>query len=179
MLFRSPKNDKISDVLFSLDHDFEFDCMSGSTCDPVVETESGMVSTIARLKNRLQYRELCNANEHIITVIEKGYRIPFRTLPEDFVLKNNRSALDNGVFVESEIDKLVAKDCISQVDTRPKCVNPLTVAFNRNGKPRLVLDCRDLNPHLIQFKFKYEDVSIAKQIFQKGDFLFTFDLNNE
>ena len=58
------------------------------------------------------------------------------------------------------------------------CVNPLTVAFNRDGKARLVLDCRDINSHLIQFRFQYEDVSVAKQIFQKGDFLFAFDLKS-
>ena len=41
-----------------------------------------------------------------------------------------------------------------------------------------MLDCRNLNPHLAQFKFKYEDVSVAKQIFQRGDLLFTFDLKS-
>ena len=58
------------------------------------------------------------------------------------------------------------------------CANPLTVAFGKKNKARLVLDCRNLNPHLAQFKFKYEDVSVAKQIFQKGDFLVTFDLKS-
>ena len=104
--------------------------------------------------------------------------IPFKTSPENFVSRNNRSARDNGTFVSDEIDKLLKKGCISEVDERPMCVNPLTVAFNRNGKARLVLDCRDINSHLIQFRFQYEDVSVAKQIFQKGDFLFTFDLKS-
>ena len=50
--------------------------------------------------------------------------------------------------------------------------------FSKQNKPRPVLDCRNLNPHLAQFKFKYEDVSVAKQIFQRGDFLFTFDIKS-
>jgi hypothetical protein len=52
----------------------------------------------------------------------------------------------------------------------PAVVNPLTVAFGKSGKPRLVLDCRHINPHLVKFKFKYEDVSVASNIIKKGDF---------
>ena len=47
---------------------------------------------------------------------------------------------------------MVAKGCISCVTFIPKVVNPLTVAYNRKGKPRLVLDFRHVNPHLHKFK---------------------------
>ena len=60
----------------------------------------------------------------------------------------------------------------------PRVVNPLTVAQNKSGKLRLVLDCRHINKHLFQFKFKYENSEIAKVLFGEGDFLFTFDLKS-
>jgi hypothetical protein len=43
-------------------------------------------------------------------------------------------------------------------------VNPLTLAGNK-AKLRLVLDCRHINPHLYQFKYKYEDATVARQMF--------------
>ena len=61
-------------------------------------------------------------------------------------------------------------DCIQHV------VNPLTVALNKNGKERLVLDCRHIDPDLFKFKCSFENHPIARQIFCQGDYLFTFDV---
>jgi hypothetical protein len=47
----------------------------------------------------------------------------------------------------------------------------LTVAFSRAGKPRLVLDCRYINECIHQSKFKFEDGSVARQLF---NFIFKF-----
>ena len=180
-----PNTDKISHNNSSIiDQVFEFnqkaECESSSLINETNDApnKSAVFSTVGRLRNSLKHWEKANVNAHIKAVIEDGYRIPFRTLPEVFHLKNNRSAIENDIFVSREIEKLQRKGCISEVVHKPTCVSPLTVAFNKNGKPRLVLDCRDVNPHLLQFKFKYEDVSIAKQIFQTGDFLFSFDLKS-
>ena len=57
-------------------------------------------------------------------------------------LKNNRSARDNPNFVSEEISNLLRKGVISESKNQPDMVNPLTVAYNKAGKPRLVLDCR-------------------------------------
>lgn len=64
---------------------------------------------------------------------------------------------------------------MSRVREKPTVVNPLTVAKNRNGKQRLVLDCRHVNPHLHKFKFRYDDAVTAKENIEMGDFMFTFD----
>ena len=55
-------------------------------------------------------------------------------------------------------------------------VNPLTVAFSKKGKPRLVLDCRHVNEHLHLFKVKFEDIQIAQMLIDKCSYLFTYDL---
>ena len=51
-------------------------------------------------------------------------------------------------FVKEEIQILLAKGVISKSDKVPYIVNPLTVAYNRNGKPRLVLDYRHIDKFL-------------------------------
>ena len=48
------------------------------------------------------------------------------------------------------------------------------MAYNRKGKPCLVLDCRHINKYLHTFKYKYEDIKVAEDMFEEGSFLFTF-----
>jgi hypothetical protein len=78
--------------------------------------------------------------------------------------------------VKNEITKLLEKGCISEVAEAPFVVNPLTVAYSRSNKPRLVLDCWHINTWIHQFKYKFEDGSVARELFAKGDHLFRYDL---
>ena len=62
------------------------------------------------------------------------------------------------------------------METEPHVINLLTVAYNKKGKPRLVLDRRNINDNLHKFKFKYEDLQVARQLFEKGFYMFSFDI---
>ena len=42
----------------------------------------------------------------------------------------------------------------------------------------MVLDCRNINPHLFKQKVKYEGENVAKEMIDKNDLLFTFDLKS-
>ena len=89
---------------------------------------------------------------------------------------NNNSARMN--LVEDAILKLINNGCVSETNVVPKVVNPLTVAFNRLGKARLVPDCRHINLHLYKFKFRLEDGSLARNMFVTGECLFIFNLKS-
>lgn len=52
------------------------------------------------------------------------------------------------------------------------------MANNSGEKLRLVLDARHINPHLYKFKHKYEDATTARQLFNRGDFIFSYDLKS-
>ena len=93
-------------------------------------------------------------------------------------IKNNKSARENVSFVTEEIQSLLRKGVIPESEQKPTVVNPLTVAYNKVGKPRLVLDCRHINEYLHKFRFRYEDIRIAEEMFEKGSFLFTYDLKS-
>ena len=58
----------------------------------------------------------------------------------------------------------------------PHVCSPLSVVISNSGKKRLVIDLRYLNQHLLREKFKYEDLRSAMLMFEKGDFMFSFDL---
>ena len=57
-------------------------------------------------------------------------------------------------------------------------VNPLSVSVQAEGKKRLVLDLRHVNPHLYKYKFKCEDICVAQQLLGEGYYLFTFDIKS-
>jgi hypothetical protein len=122
-------------------------------------------SPVGRLKVHLPMWKKATDSRYILDVIEQGYKLPFKTIPENSEIKNNKSARDNPVFVEKEIESLIEKGIVSKVYSKPCIVNPLTVAYNKKGKPRLVLDCRYINPFLHQFKVKFEDITIAEALF--------------
>ena len=56
--------------------------------------------------------------------------------------------------------------------------HPLSVIVSSAGKKRLVIDLRYLNGYLLKDSFKYEDLRIAMLMFQKGDYLFLFNLKS-
>ena len=51
-------------------------------------------------------------------------------------------------------------------------INPLTVVYNKSGKPRLVLDCRLINPHLHEFMFMFEDIKGSQGMFEKKGLIY-------
>ena len=136
------------------------------------------LSPIGSLKAHIDEWKNIGANDYIISIIENGYKLPLKQIPESTFLDNNKSEKDNMTFVSKEVENLLQKVCISTVAYKPHVVNPLTLVYNKSSKPSLVLDCRHINPHLFQFKFKYEDGYTTRKIFEKGDYIFSFDLKS-
>ena len=64
-----------------------------------------------------------------------------------------------------------------------KLMNPkptslvLQRVVHNSTKPRLILDLFYLNQFLTVPKFKFEDIRSVKDLFQKGDYFFKFDIH--
>ena len=69
-------------------------------------------------------------------------------------------------------------ECITEVFVPPAVVNPLSLSIQNSGKKRLILDLRHVNQYLFKFKFRCEDVSIAREVLSPGDFTFSFDIKS-
>ena len=187
-------NNKISSLSFSVDFRCckEDNCPKVDLCSPdwlfdegIKKDDTGLgrkenlvVSPVGRLKACVSKWSEITSNIHILNIIRNGYNLPFFKLPENISLPNNISSRENGDFVSTEIDSLLRKGIISEVNQKPAVTNPLTVAFGKSGKPRLVLDCRHVNPCLHLFKVKFEDVKVAEKVFQPFCYVFTFDLKS-
>jgi hypothetical protein len=93
-------------------------------------------------------------------------------------LKNNKSAIINSDFVDKSVSELLASGCVKELPFTPFVVSLLSVATNKAGKQRLILDLSLLNKSVRKEKFNYEDWKVAIQLFSKGCYTFKFDLKN-
>ena len=159
------KENKLSAFDLSLDNKFEYQ----SNCkSPSVK---------GSLKEHYNFWAEIGSNQYILDVIQNGYRLPLITTPESCHLKNNRSALDNGEFVKEAINELLISGSIIETKEKPYVINPLTVAKNKK-KSRLVLDLRHVNLHLWKEKIKFEDWKTALDYYDKGCYMYDFDLKS-
>ena len=144
------------------------------------EVKSGNVpvSVRGRLRKSIQFWREIDAPRFIVDTIEFGYKLPLLQIPPSFVATNNNSALQESEFVESAISELLSLECITEVFAPPAAINPLSVSIQKSGKKRLILDLRHVNQYLFKSKFRCEDVSIAREVLNPGDFVFSFDLKS-
>ena len=137
------------------------------------------VSVKGRLARNVSFwREVVLAPQYILGIIQSGYVMPFQEEPTSFFRPNQASALANADFVGQAIDELIADGRVKEVTARPHVCSPLSVVENSVGKKRLVLNLRHVNKFLCKQKFKYEDLRVAMLLFEKGDYMFTFDLKS-
>ena len=144
------------------------------------EVKSGDVpfSVRGRLRKSIQFWREMDAPRFILDTIEFGYKLPLLQIPPPFVATNNNSALQESEFVESAISELLSLECITEVFAPPAVINPFSVSIQKSGKKRLILDLCHVNQCLFKSKFRCEDVSIAREVLNPGDFMFSFDLKS-
>ena len=129
------------------------------------------------LRSNLEYWKEIGASDFILDVIENGYKLPFRTIPDKAEIKNNKSAKKNAQFVSDSIKELLESKRIVEVPFKPYVVNPLSVSSNE-GKHRLILDLRYVNDYLEKRKVKFEDWKTFQNYISSENYLFKFDLKN-
>ena len=137
-----------------------------------------LVHVKGRLKLHIDFWKKICASSFILSVISKGYCLPFVQTPQRAHLPNNKSALAHSTFVHNAIEELLIYKRVSEVSQLPFVVNPLSVPVQRSGKKRLILDLRHVNQYLEKQKIKYEDWKVGLYYFQKGHFMISFDLKS-
>jgi hypothetical protein len=74
-----------------------------------IEVHTSVITPVGSLKNRLTEWRLITDNQYILDIVENGYKIPFKTEPEQIYINNNKSSLENKDFIASEITNLLNK----------------------------------------------------------------------
>ena len=103
----------------------------------LVGSENINLATDVRVPGRVKgqhsfYKEI-GADEYIVSVVEKGYRLVFDEVPPPSFTRNNKSALSNKEFVYKELLRLESLGCIKRVKEQPYVVLPLSAVSLRSG----------------------------------------------
>ena len=100
------------------------------------------------LKAHIDFWVNISAPHWVLNTISSGYIIPFSFLPTSVQLSNNTLDRENNGFVSRAILDLLNLGLIVEAFSPPTVVNPLSVSFNSQGSPRLILDLRQVNQHI-------------------------------
>ena len=129
-----------------------------------------------RLRENISLWQNIGASRWVLHVLQEGYSLPFISLPQEAFFRNHPSAVEDNVFVCTEISKLLLSGAVVEVKCEDFVVcNPLGVVRNSAQKRHLIMDLRYVNQYLRSWKFKYDDICTAADLFQKDDWFFKFD----
>ena len=148
--------------------------------DNLHEYELGQALPIVkgRLKAHIQFWRDIRAPQWVLDTLLYGYVIPFSSLPPNAQFPNNKSARNNSEFVSQAINDLLKAGLVIELPQIPTVVNPLSVSFNSEGTPRLILDLRHVNQFIPKSKFRLEDWKSFINYAKKGGFAFKFDMKS-
>ena len=79
-------------------------------------------------------------------------------------------------FVNRAVGELQKGGYVEEAKDIPVVCSPLYVVTNGVGKKQLVVNLRHVNGFLWKQKFKYEDLRVAIMMFEKGEWIFSFEL---
>ena len=99
-------------------------------------------------------------------------------MPTPYSRPNQRTALLEREFVNGAVSELQKGGYIEEAKELPVVCSPLSVVMNGVGKKRLVVNLRHVNRFLWKQKFKYEDLRVAMAMFEKGEWMFSFNLKS-
>ena len=123
------------------------------------------------------------AGEWVLDVIKNGYIIPLNNLPGPYEEQNNQSAKKHDKFVQKSIKDLLRLGIVKRVDTKPRCISPLSVAekIEPDGSTKLRLcwdGSRCVNLEIREQKVTLSHLQRALELTEEGDFQVVYDLKS-
>ena len=120
-----------------------------------------------QLPSSIAFFEEIGASDFVIKSLKEGHFPKLKESVPNFEFKNNASFFKHKDFAEQEVKNLIAKGRVRVLQSKPKCVNPISVAEQRL-KLRFILDCSHLNKYFEIPKIKYEGHETALNYLKKG-----------
>ena len=93
----------------------------------------GGLTVKGNLRKNLGFWRSISAPNFILTTVEKGYKLPFDSLPLAVRLRINKSARLHADFVDQAVLELVNSDRVYRVRKQPFIVNPLSLSTQPCG----------------------------------------------
>jgi hypothetical protein len=143
-----------------------------------ITTNPKVVGAIGRREFTYFWKDVLQAPQDVMNIIEEGYKIPFSTFPPpESWLPNNKSAREDPIFVCEQLYELERIGCISRSKKKPHIVMPLSSVFS--NKKRLIVDgSQNLNPFVKARKGSLSHLEVANVSLTPGSYMMTCDLES-
>ena len=117
-------------------------------------------------------------NSWVLSVVKKGYKIPFLRKPSlsptPVFLQQTES-----LVLEEEVKKLLLKGAVEKINPEgPGFYSRIFLVPKKNGKLRLIIDLSKLNAFLNIQSFKMETANKVRHSIQPNDWAFSLDLTD-
>ena len=130
------------------------------------------------LQNISRWQEI-GAPATVIDWIQHGVTLPFRTVPPPAHFHNRNLSDSQTTFVDSEIQKLLDQNIITESTVTPTVVSPLNVVPKKGkNKWRLIHDLRYVNSFINSSKFTNERIDVVNSLVREEDLMVTLDLKD-
>ena len=129
-------------------------------------------------KLNVQAFKQIGTSETKLSWLKDGVPLPFKSTPQECDLPNRIKSSKEANFISEEVKKLVSKSVLIPVKDKPKFVLPLSCVPKKNGKNRLVSDCRHVNDYIQCPSFNQEGITAVEALIEESDELFTVDLKD-
>ncbi|MEL6330933.1 MAG: reverse transcriptase domain-containing protein [Planctomycetota bacterium] len=118
-----------------------------------------------------------------MSVIEHGYRIPFKgdpcEMPRYHAHRNGEGGTTYEPWLRDTLPELIAVGAVEPVTKRPHIVALVDVIPKSTaGKFRLIVDLRPLNKHVLEREFSYETHATFRDLLEENDGMITIDLSS-
>ncbi|MBV2113508.1 MAG: reverse transcriptase-like protein [Candidatus Thiodiazotropha sp. (ex Ctena orbiculata)] len=131
-----------------------------------------------RLAHFAQNWQEITTNKWVLSVIKRGYKIPFTDLPPlsrepIFFSQSGRSEL------AEEVEKLLSKRAVERIQPEsPGFYSRIFLVPKKNGKMRLIIDLSNLNNHVLIQSFRMETQQKVRNAIHPNDWAFSLDLTD-
>ena len=120
-----------------------------------------------------------------LSLMEEGFKPDFREQPEKYSERNNMSAVKNMDVVRKKVEEWRQEGFVEKLQRKATCNSPLTVSDKVDPetgkiKKRVCLDLsRHVNKCLNKHHTNLEDLAATACLYQQGDYMCVFDLENQ
>ena len=141
--------------------------------------------SIHSIQSQRFMREVIGAGTWHQQLLERGLELEFTSDPVAYREENNKSAVSHLDLVREKLKVWLESDSIEELEKPAWCTNPLSVAakydpVNDKVKYRPVIDLsRHVNLHVLKSHTKLDDLQASEVLVDRGDFLCSFDMENQ
>ena len=68
-----------------------------------IDAQVKILTSVGKLREAIHKWTLAGGSDYILSIVDKGYGIPFKQVPKKSFLNNNKSSREHVDFVETEI----------------------------------------------------------------------------